>query len=110
MSTGWSRGLVTGTISRGKRPAFSKPGYWLCVNDKALIHLVESTHHYENEKQGYFDHFALRTSGLEKMLARLKLHNIDYKTNYLAEISLTQIFCKDPSGTGVEISFIDEPL
>ena len=94
----------------GRRPAFSKPGYWLCVNNKALIHLMESDSHYENEKQGFFDHFALRTRGLEEVLSSLKLHNIEYKTSYIPEISLTQVFCKDPSGTGVEISFIDEPL
>ena len=97
-------------FQEGQRPSFPKHGYWLYANNKALIHLMESSSHYKNEKQGYFDHFALRTSGLEKMLARLKLHNIEYRTSYIPEISLTQIFCKDPSGTGVEISFVDEPI
>ena len=92
------------------RPGFSTRGFWLYAQDKAIIHLVVSSHHHENEKQGYFDHFALRTTGLAKVLEKLDAFNIEYTANHLPEISLTQIFCKDPSGTGVEISFLNEPL
>jgi catechol 2,3-dioxygenase-like lactoylglutathione lyase family enzyme len=97
-------------LTEGFRPNFSKDGYWLYSEDKAIIHLFVSSRHHENEKQGYFDHFALRTTGLAKMLEQLDAFNIEYRTSYLPEISLTQIFCKDPSGTGVEISFLNEPL
>ena len=97
-------------LTEGFRPTFSKNGYWLYAQGKAIIHLVESTAHYKNEKQGYFDHFALRTNGLTKVLERLKSDQIEYRTNHLPEIGLTQIFCKGPSGTGVEISYLDEPL
>jgi catechol 2,3-dioxygenase-like lactoylglutathione lyase family enzyme len=95
-------------LTSGFRPNFPKPGYWLYSSDKALIHLVESDMHYENEKQGFFDHFALRTSGLPNMLERLKSSQIEFSINYLPEIKLTQVFCKDPSGTQVEISFLNE--
>ena len=97
-------------LKEGFRPNFSKDGFWLYSQDKAIIHLVVSSHHHENEKQGYFDHFALRTTGLAKILEQLDAFNIENRTSYLPEISLTQIFCKDPSGTGVEISFLNEPL
>jgi catechol 2,3-dioxygenase-like lactoylglutathione lyase family enzyme len=97
-------------LAEGFRPDFSRDGYWLYSGEKALVHLVESTRHHDNEKQGYFDHFALRTTGLARVLARLDRFNIEYTTNHLPQINLTQIFCKDPSGTGVEISFLDEPL
>lgn len=97
-------------LEEGFRPKFSRDGYWLYSGDKALVHLIVSTRHHPNEKQGYFDHFALRANGLAKMLERLDRFDIEYRTSHIAETSLTQIFCKDPSGTGVEISFQDEPL
>jgi len=96
-------------FTEGFRPNFSKDGFWLYSQDKAIIHLVVSSLHHENKKQGYFDHFALRTTGLARVLEQLKAFNIEHTTNHLPEISLTQIFCKDPSGTGVEISFLNEP-
>ncbi len=69
-----------------------------------------SSRHHENKKQGYFDHFALRTTGMAKVLEQLHAFSIEYRTSHLPEINLTQIFCKDPSGTGVEINFLNEPL
>ena len=97
-------------LKEGFRPNFSRDGYWLYSGDKALVHLIVSTRHHQNERQGYFDHFALRATGLAEMLERLDRFDIEYTTSHIAELSLTQIFCKDPSGTGVEISFLDEPL
>ena len=97
-------------LRQGFRPDFTVPGYWLYAKDKAIIHLVESNSHFENENQGYFDHFALRTSGLENVIERLESHKIEYRISHIPEIDLTQIFCKDPSGTGVEISFLNETL
>lgn len=94
-------------FNEGFRPPFSQDGYWLYAQDKALIHLVVSSAHHENQRQGYFDHFALRTSGQEKIIERLQSHQVEFNTNYLADIGLTQIFCRDPSGTRVEISFVD---
>ena len=97
-------------LTEGFRPGFSKDGYWLYSEDKAIIHLMVSSRHHENEKQGYFDHFALRTTGLAKVLEQLDAFNIEYRTSHIPDISLTQIFCKDPTGTGVELSFLNEPL
>lgn len=97
-------------LTEGFRPNFSKDGYWLYSEDKAIIHLIVSSSHHRNKKQGYFDHFAMRTSGLAKVLEQLNAFNIEYRISYIPEISLTQIFCKDPAGTGVELSFLNEPL
>ncbi len=97
-------------LTEGFRPDFSRDGYWLYSEDKAIIHLIVSSRHHENEKQGYFDHFALQTTGMAKVLEQLRAFSIDYRTSHLPEINLTQIFCKDPSGTGVEINFLNEPL
>ena len=97
-------------FTEGFRPQFSRAGFWLYSEDKPLIHLFESEEHFSNEKQGYFDHFALRATGITKVLQKLNDSDIKHRTNFLPDIGLTQIFCKDPSGTGVELNFVNELL
>lgn len=97
-------------LTEGFRPEFKRNGYWLYADGKPIIHLVESLEHHRNEKQGFFDHFALKTTGAKKVIEKLDETGGGYKTSHLPEIGLTQIFCKDPAGTGVEINFQDESL
>jgi catechol 2,3-dioxygenase-like lactoylglutathione lyase family enzyme len=97
-------------LAEGFRPMFSRKGFWLYSEGKPIIHLVESLDHHRNEKQGYFDHFALRATGLTKLIAKLDAAGIGYKMSYLAETDLSQVFCKDPSGTRVEINFPGESV
>ena len=97
-------------LTEGFRPMFSRKGFWLYSEGKPIIHLVESMDHHRNEKQGFFDHFALQTSGFKKVIEKLDGAGIEYRTSHLPEIGLSQIFCKDPSGVGVELNFLNEPL
>jgi len=97
-------------LNEGFRPEFSKNGFWLYADEKPNIHLSESLKHDEGEKQGYIDHFALQAVGAASVIKQLEKAGIEYKTSYVPEISLTQIFCKDPSGTGVEVNFINEAI
>jgi len=97
-------------LAEGFRPMFSRKGFWLYSEGKPIVHLMESLDHHRNEKQGYFDHFALRATGLTKLIAKLDAAGIGYKMSYLAETDLSQVFCKDPSGTGVEINFPGESV
>jgi len=97
-------------LSGGFRPKLSRPGYWLYADGKPIIHLVESQQHHWNDRQGFFDHFALKTTGAAKVLKKLDETGAQYQISHLPEIGLTQIFCKDPAGTGVEINFLDESL
>jgi catechol 2,3-dioxygenase-like lactoylglutathione lyase family enzyme len=97
-------------LSEGFRPKFSKPGFWLYSEGKPIIHLVESHVHYPSERQGYIDHFAFQTTGLAQLIEKLDASGTRYRMNYLPEIDLSQIFCKDPAGTGVEINFCNESL
>lgn len=97
-------------IEAGFRPNFSSNGYWLYFDGKAVIHLTHSNEHHQNEKQGYFDHVAFQMKGLKMMIDRLKMLGISYTTDHLPEIGMTQIFFKDPSGTGVEVNFLNETL
>ena len=97
-------------LTEGFRPKFPKNGFWLYAEGKPIIHLVESHEHHRNEKQGFFDHFALQTSGLAKVLEKLDGTGTEYRTSHVPEIGLSQIFCKDPSGIGVELNFMNESL
>ena len=90
------------------RPGFSTRGFWLYAQDKAIIHLAESQEHHRHEKQGYFDHFALQTTDLGNVLEKLNRTGIKYRTSHVADIGLTQVFFKDPSGTGVEVNSFNE--
>lgn len=95
-------------VKEGFRPHFSRNGFWLYAGDKAIIHLTESNKHYRNKKQGYFDHVAFRMKGLIAMQDNLSSLGIKYSTNHLPEVDMTQLFFEDPSGTGVEINFVNE--
>jgi len=97
-------------LSEGFRPGFKRNGYWLYSDGKPIIHLIESLEHHWNDKQGFFDHFALKSTGATTVAGKLEKAGIKYRSSYLPEIGLTQLFCKDPAGLGVEINFPDEAL
>jgi len=97
-------------LAEGFRPKFSRGGYWLYADGKPIIHLVESHAHHWNDKQGFLDHFALQSAGAAKLIENLDKAGIEYRKSFLPEIATTQVFCKDPAGTGVEINFPNESL
>ena len=97
-------------LSEGFRPRFSKQGYWLYSEGKPIIHLVESLDHHPHQKQGYIDHFALQGTGLAALIKKLEASGIHHRISYLPEIDLSQVFCKDPAGNGVELNFRGESL
>lgn len=97
-------------LAEGHRPNFSRAGFWLYSDGKPLIHLTESNEHFATAKQGYFDHVAFQVTGLEEFLLKLKSLDISYYSDQLFEIGMTQLFFKDPTGTGVEANFLTESL
>ena len=97
-------------LTVGFRPEFSRKGFWLYSEEKPIIHLIESLEHSWNKKQGYFDHFALQATGLIKVIEKLDNTGIRYRLSYIPEIDLSQVFCKDPCGIGVEINFPGESV
>lgn len=101
--------LVFG-MEDGFRPEFKRRGFWLYANDKPLIHLIESDRHYPSERQGYLDHIAFRADGLAEFAARLESGNIPFRVSQIPEKDMTQLFFKDPAGTGLEVNFIGEFL
>lgn len=95
-------------LVEGFRPTFTRAGYWLYADKSPLVHLTESNEHYHNEKQGYLDHVTFQTTGLRKMLTKLEALGIEYETDQLDEIGMTQLFFKDPAGIGLEANFLNE--
>ena len=90
-------------LREGHRPDFSSRGYWLYSADQAIVHLSLSEQHSQNEHQGYFDHVAFPTSELQDLLRRLAAAGIEYSSNHVSQLGMTQIFLKSPSATGIEV-------
>ncbi len=97
-------------LTEGFRPQSTIRGFWLYSGEKALIHLAESNEHFANEQQGYLDHIAFQTTGLVSVISKLKAAKIEFTHDHFPEINMTQLFFKDPAGTGVEINFLNESL
>ena len=95
-------------LEDGFRPGFSDRGFWLYSDDKPLIHLSERSGRSESHQPGYLDHVAFRSSGLGTMKDRLASHGIEYRSGYIQEFNMTQLFFTDPAGTGLEVNFPDE--
>jgi catechol 2,3-dioxygenase-like lactoylglutathione lyase family enzyme len=95
-------------LEDGFRPAFSRRGFWLYAEDRALIHLIESEDHFASEQPGYLDHVAFRLTGLAGLIARLDARAVQYRLSQRPELGMTQVFFTDPAGTGLEANFIGE--
>ena len=97
-------------LTVGPRPNFSRPGYWLYSEGRAIIHLIESRDHFPGEKQGCFDHFALQASGFTEAIEKLEAAGTRYKVSHVPDAGISKIFCHDPAGIRVELNFRDEVL
>jgi len=97
-------------LTEGFRPQSTIRGFWLYSGERALIHLAESNEHFAQERQGYLDHIAFQTTGLKQVVDKLNERTISFSHDYFPEINMTQLFFKDPAGTGIEINFVNESL
>ena len=95
-------------LKPGYRPEFGGlGGFWLYSGDQPIVHLLEDANR-QGEKSGHFDHVALRCQGLEKIRATLDELSIEYLQIETREVNQVQIFVNDPSGTTVELNFLDQ--
>jgi len=92
----------------GFRPDFQRRGFWLYTGDEPFIHLIESDRHFAHEKPAYLDHIAFRSSGLAAVQEQLDQNGVAYRRSFISEFEMTQLFFKDPAGTGLEINFPGE--
>ena len=92
----------------GPRPDFGIPGYWLYGDGKPILHLIESDNHFGSEKPHYLDHVAFEVQDLDGYTGRLDKLQMKYTVNHIAEFNISQVFCHDPCGIGVEANFSNE--
>ncbi len=97
-------------LQEGFRPKFSRDGYWLYSDSHAIVHLTESNVHFKSERQGFVDHVAFQSAGLQQLIQTLEATRVRYSTDFLPEIDMTQVFFKTPSDTGIEVNFINEKI
>lgn len=90
----------------GPRPEFSSRGSWLYVNGQSLVHLSETAG--SDSGKGHLDHVAFRGQGLVAMKRRLEEAGVSYRSNFIEELEMTQLFFDDPAGTGLEVNFPGE--
>ena len=95
-------------LTEGFRPAFSSAGYWLYAGEQPLVHLSVGSESSPADTSGHLDHVAFRASGLQDVLQRLKGLGVDYRSSHIDELDLTQLFLRDPAGTGLEVNFKGE--
>lgn len=95
-------------LKEGFRPTFPGAGYWLYAGDQPLVHLSVGSEPVAAATSGHLDHVAFRASGLKDVLQRLDGLGVDYRSSYIDELGLTQLFLRDPAGTGLEVNFKGE--
>ena len=91
----------------GQRPDFGVPGYWLYANGRAIVHLVDWLRDAPPDvgPRPHVDHIAFSCDDLEGTELRLKNYGIGYQRNSVPGTNIVQLFCKDPTGFGVELNF-----
>lgn len=97
-------------FTEGFRPEFSRPGYWLYIHDRPLVHLSENGENTGTGGTGHLDHVAFRSSGVQRLVTSLEALGIEYRSNFIPELRMTQLFFFDPAGTGIEVNFPEEEL
>jgi catechol 2,3-dioxygenase-like lactoylglutathione lyase family enzyme len=95
-------------LEEGFRPAFSSSGYWLYAGDRPIVHLSIGGEAPVAARPTHLDHVAFQSAGLGAFQETLDEHAVGYRSNYIPEIDLTQLFFSDPAGTGLEVNFPGE--
>jgi catechol 2,3-dioxygenase-like lactoylglutathione lyase family enzyme len=94
----------------GFRPKFNSPGQWLYAGDKAIIHLSEDKNRTTRKGEDFLDHIAMRCVGVNEFAKKLNDLLIEFRSAYIPDIDLTQLFFRDPAGIIIELSFEGEKL
>ncbi len=92
-------------FEEGFRPDFRFRGYWLYAGGKPLIHLSAGSTAGAAFNTGHFDHIAFAVEELPPILARLDEAGVAYEKFSVEQLSLTQVFFKDPAGVKVELDY-----
>ena len=96
-------------LSVGWRPPFKSPGYWLYLEDRPVVHLVEDERIQEpaGARGPIVDHVAFSCTDLREFEELLRAKGVPFRRTEVAETSLVQLIFIDPAGNGVELQFAD---
>jgi catechol 2,3-dioxygenase-like lactoylglutathione lyase family enzyme len=90
----------------GPRPNIPFPGAWLYQEDRAVVHIMV-TDAFDIGPTAGFDHIAFNATGVAEYKDRFDRLGLTYRTNYAADVRLTQFFLKDPAGVTIEMNFFN---
>ncbi len=97
------------------RPDFPFPGYWLGTNGSIQVHIAQDgidnrSFYYlgtpedaANGQTGVIDHVAFLCEEPAQFKERLDGKGVTYRTRYLPENELFQLFLRDPDGVMIEL-------
>jgi catechol 2,3-dioxygenase-like lactoylglutathione lyase family enzyme len=83
-------------------------------DDRAIIHInsLDCPRAYDREVRpgptGALHHVALKCTGYDAMLQRLRERRLDYRPNEVPAVRLRQIFTLEPNGVLLELNFFAE--
>lgn len=92
-------------LEEGFRPAFPSEGHWLYADDKPIVHLSLGAETAQAAARTCLDHVAFQAAGLDDFRARLDALGVEYRSSYIPELHMSQLFFSDPTGTGLEVNF-----
>ena len=92
----------------GERPDFGSAGYWLYAGGRPLVHLSLSDEAPDPGVRGSLDHVAFRVEDLAGYTERLRQQGIQFRSNFVPELDMAQLFLHDPAGNGLELNFVGE--
>jgi catechol 2,3-dioxygenase-like lactoylglutathione lyase family enzyme len=99
------------------RPNFPFPGYWLGVNGSIQVHIAQDgidnrSFYYlgtpedaANGQTGVIDHVAFLCEDPAEFKQRLDQRGVQYRTRFLPDNQLFQLFLTDPDGVMIELNF-----
>jgi catechol 2,3-dioxygenase-like lactoylglutathione lyase family enzyme len=100
-----------------QRPDFPFPGYWLGTNGSIQVHIaqdgIENRSFYylgtpenaANGQTGVIDHVAFLCEDPGEFKQRLDQKGVSYRTRFLPDNQLFQLFLTDPDGVMIELNF-----
>ncbi len=108
-------------LTVGERAPLPFPGYWLYVEDHAVVHLIgldpdnpEGLNEYLGEVDptnltgsGAIDHLAFRAENPEIVKGRIEKFGVDYRDRVLPGMDLYQIFLEDPNDITIELNYFN---
>lgn len=102
-------------LEDGYRPPFPFNGHWICLGDRAVIHVAENRGYLDKRNHvrdgsagsatGSIDHIAFEATGLKDMIAALEKLGIAAGHRKVPDLDLHQVFVRDPNGVLIELNY-----